>query len=154
MSPVSNPSETGRQRILRMSTERQAAPENAAVRSRIEGLAQAIRNKNIDELMTYYSQEVVVFDLMPPLDLRGAAAYRRNFERWFAAIDGPIDFEMKNLRVTQGAALAFCDFLSHITGKRPGGGQADYWVRVTSCFEKLDGQWLVTHEHISTPAKM
>ena len=25
------------------------------------------------------------------------------------------------------------------------------WVRVTVCFKKSDGKWLVTHEHVSAP---
>ena len=34
--------------------------------------------------MTFYANDVVVFDVRPPLDTRGADAYRQNFERWFA----------------------------------------------------------------------
>jgi ketosteroid isomerase-like protein len=41
-----------------------------------------------------------------------------------------------------------------VTGARAGGGRADYWVRVTSGWHKLHGQWVVAHEHISMPTMM
>jgi len=25
------------------------------------------------------------------------------------------------------------------------------WIRVTLCFGKVDGKWMVTHEHVSVP---
>jgi len=32
--------------------------------------------------------------------------------------------------------------------------KTDVWVRATVCFRKIDGQWKVTHEHISVPFDM
>ena len=135
------------QRILRMSPD--------GVFKRIDDLAQAIRDKNIDRLMTFYAHDVVVFDLRPPLDTRGAVVYRKNFERWFATFEGPIGFELKDLRIAQSERAAFCHYLGHITGARPGERKADYWVRGTTCFELQDEEgWLVSHEHISMPMPM
>jgi ketosteroid isomerase-like protein len=31
------------------------------------------------------------------------------------------------------------------------GEKTDYWVRVTSGFQKINGQWKITHEHVSLP---
>ena len=104
---------------------------------RVDELAQAIRDKNIDHLMTFYSPDVAVFDVRPPLDTRGTGEYRKNFERWFASFEGPLGFEFKDLRIAPGEGAAFT---------------SGYWVRGTTCFEQRDGRWLVTHEHISMPA--
>ena len=44
--------------------------------------------------------------------------------------------------------------LDHLTGTRTDGEKTDVWVRATVCFRKIDGQWKVTHEHISVPFDM
>ena len=128
--------------------------DDIAIRERIETLAQAIRNKNVDDVMTHYAPDVFVFDVMPPLETQGADFYRKNFERWFASIEGPIDYQMSELKISTSDSHAFCFFLGHVKGEKPGGEKVDYSVRVTSCFQKANGQWLIGHEHVSMPASM
>jgi ketosteroid isomerase-like protein len=143
------------QRILRMSLEGKTESSiESVLQKRIEALAQAIRDKDVDRVMTFYATDVMVFDVRPPLDVRGTSAYRKNFERWFASIEGPMGFDLKDLSITAGEGAAFCHYLGHVTGARPGDRKADYWVRGTSCFEKWHGHWLITHEHISMPTPM
>jgi ketosteroid isomerase-like protein len=145
--------ESDEQRIVSMSPDgKTRASITVVLRRRIEALAQAIRDKNLEHLMSFYASDVTVFDLRPPLDVRGAAAYRKNFERWFASFEGPMGFEIKNLRIVPGNGAAFCHYLSLVSGARPGGRTSGYWVRGTTCFERRDDEWLVTHEHISMPA--
>ena len=124
------------------------------VYERINSLAEAIRFKNVDLVMTHYAPDVLVFDLRPPLEVRGAVAYRKNFEKWFASMSGRIAFEMSDVHVYADETHAFCHSLSHVTGARAGGGRADYWVRVTSAWRKVRGEWVVAHEHISMPTLM
>jgi len=128
--------------------------DEAEIQQRIDSLAEAIRNKNLDQVMTHYTPDVVVYDLLPPLDVRGSRAYRKNFERWFASMSGRINYEMMDVRISASDTHAFCHALSHVTGARAGGGRSDYWVRVTSGWRKVHGQWLVAHEHISMPTMM
>jgi len=137
-----------------MPTTLTRAREDASVRERVASLAQAIREKDIDALMTHYAPDIVAYDVMPPPDVQGADEYRKNFERWFASMQGPIDYEMTDLRVSMSESHAFCHCRSHVKGTRKNGDKADYWVRVTTCFQKANGQWLVGHEHVSMPAKM
>jgi ketosteroid isomerase-like protein len=141
------------QRILSMTPHATTSSSiEAVLRKRVDELAQAIRDKNLDHLMTFYSPDVEVFDVQPPLNTRGAGEYRQNFERWFGSFEGPLGFEFKDLRVAPGEGAAFCHYLALVTGARPGGRTSGYWVRGTTCFEQRDGRWLVTHEHISMPA--
>lgn len=143
------------QRILSMTPDGLTdAPVQTVLRERIGELAEAIRNKNLERLLAFYAADVVAFDLRPPLDVRGANAYRTNFERWFASFEGPLGFELHNLRIVPGDGAAFCHYLGLVTGKRPDDRISGYWVRGTTCFERRDGQWLVTHEHISIPGTM
>jgi uncharacterized protein (TIGR02246 family) len=137
-----------------MPTSLRRATEDTSIHDRLESLAQAIRDKDIDAVMAHYAPDVVVFDVMPPLDVQGAADYRKNFERWFASLMGPINYQMNGLRISMSDSHAFCHFVAHVTGTSKTGEKADYWVRVTSCLQKANGQWLVAHEHVSMPASM
>lgn len=142
------------QRILRMTPDGKTAPSiEATLRKRIDELAEAIRDKDIDRLTTFYARDVVVFDVRPPLDTRGTDAYRQNFERWFAAFEGPLSFELHNLRIASSESTAFCHYLALVVGAKPG-RTTGYWARGTTCFERRDGEWLVTHEHISMPTSI
>jgi ketosteroid isomerase-like protein len=140
--------------LTRGAAERKAPRmKDAAVRQRVESLAQTIRDKNVDAVMTHYAPDVRVYDVYSPPETRGADAYRKNFERWFASMQGPIQYEMQDLDIRLGGGVAFCHCQSHVTGTRAG-EKADYWVRVTACLEEINGEWLVVHEHISMPAAM
>lgn len=141
------------QRILSMTPDGQAAASvDSILRRRINALAQAIGDRDLDQVMTFYARDVEVFDIRASLNTPGAAAYRSNFEHWFDSFEGPIGFEMHNLRIVPGESAAFCHYLALVTGARPGGRRSGYWVRGTTCFERRDSEWLVTHEHISSPA--
>jgi uncharacterized protein (TIGR02246 family) len=125
---------------------------DAEIRQRLDTLVQAIRDKDIEALMSHYAPDIVAYDLMPPPAVHGADAYRKNFERWFASMEGPIQYEISDLRVSMSDSHAFCHCLGHVQGTRAAEGKTDYWVRVTTCFQKANGQWLVGHEHVSMPA--
>jgi len=142
-------------RILSMSPHGVTGSSiEAVLRRRIEGIAQAIRDKDLERLMDFYARDVEVFDVRASLNVTGAAAYRNNFEHWFDSFEGPLTFELHNLRIVPGEGAAFCHYLALVSGARPGGRTSGYWVRGTTCFERRDGEWLVTHEHISQPAAM
>ena len=137
-----------------MAMPQKRISEDSAIRDRVESLARAIREKDIEAVMAHYAPDVVVYDLMPPLDVRSAADYRKNFERWFASMSGLIDYQMSDLRISMSESHAFSHGLGHVKGARKNGERVDYWVRVTTCFQKANGQWLVGHEHVSMPGMM
>jgi uncharacterized protein (TIGR02246 family) len=126
--------------------------EDAQIRERIDTLAQALRTKDIDALMAHYAPEVVTFDLMP-LQSPSADAYRKNFEAWFGSVQGPIDYEIRHLRIAMNGDVAFSHHLARVQSTRTSGEKNDYWVRVTAGLRKMNGRWMVTHEHISVPFK-
>ena len=128
--------------------------EDARIRECIDALTQALRAKDINALMALYAPDIVTFDVRPPLQVRGVDGYKKNFEAWFASVQGPIDYEMRDLRITVGDDVAFCYGLGHVRGTRTTGERADYWVRVTSGFQRISGQWLISHEHVSAPIDM
>jgi uncharacterized protein (TIGR02246 family) len=133
-----------------MPTTTTPTRDDVQIRARIDASAQALRAKDINALMAHYAPDVVVFDLMP-LQCLGVDAYRKNFEAWFASVHGPIDYQISDLRITMRDDVAFCHYLGRVKSTGTTGEKRDYRVRVTAGFQKMNGQWMVTHEHVSVP---
>ena len=122
------------------------------IRLMIDEWGSAVKDKDVDRLMMLYAPDVVVYDVPPPLQQKGADAHRLNFEKWFAGMPGLTTSAIRDLRIVAGENIAFAHCLNHISNAPPDGKTAvDNWVRVTVCFEKIGGEWQVTHEHLSMP---
>lgn len=104
--------------------------------------------------MSHYAADIVTFDLAPPLQYTGAAALKKSLEEWFPTFRGPVEYEIRDLNITASDEIAFCRSLNWISGTRTDGEQTDVWVRGTVCCRKIDGKWMVTHEHVSVPFYM
>jgi uncharacterized protein (TIGR02246 family) len=133
-----------------MPTTTNPTRNDSRIRERIDAWLQALRAKDINALMAHYAPDIVTFDLMP-LQSQGTDAYRKNFEAWFASVQGPIDYEIRDLRITMRDDVAFCHYLGRVKSTRTTGENNDYRARVTMGFQKMNGQWMVTHEHVSVP---
>jgi uncharacterized protein (TIGR02246 family) len=112
----------------------------------------ACRAKDIDRLMSLYADDIVYYDVVPPLQFAGAEEVRRNFLRFFDQYDGPIGLEIHDLNVVAKADLAFAHMLAINSGSRTSGPADAVHVRATVCCRRSAGQWLIAHEHISIPA--
>jgi len=134
--------------------EKKEAVTEALVRQRVEDWAKAVRAKDIDGVMSLYATNNVSFDLDPPLRYAGADNKRRAWQEFFAARTGPIAYEVREFNVTAHGELAFAHSLNHVSGTLAGGRTSDLWVRWTACFRRIDGVWLVVHDHVSVPADL
>jgi uncharacterized protein (TIGR02246 family) len=126
----------------------------SAVRALLDHQNEAIWNKDIDRLMSLFAPDIVYFDVVPPLQFVGAAALRGRFLDWFAGFKGPMKMEMRDLRVLARGDSAVACRLSRVTGTLQTGQEVGRWVRATSCCQRSNGGWLVTHEHISMPVDL
>lgn len=127
-----------------------AAPEDE-IRLVVESLMQAIRDKNADAIMDGYAPDVLAFDVVAPLELRGSDAVRQRLETWLTAYEGPIGCEIRDLEVEASGDLAFCSGYQRISGTMISRTQVDMWVRMTMGFRRIDGRWRITHAHLSDP---
>jgi ketosteroid isomerase-like protein len=50
--------------------------------------------------------------------------------------------------------VAFCHCLEHFQGTRASGEHEAFWTRSTVGLRKVDGTWMITHEHSSMPIPM
>jgi uncharacterized protein (TIGR02246 family) len=137
-----------------MATQQSTASDEAQIRQLIEQWGQALHAKDLNTLMSYYAPDILTFDILPPLQYQGVEAYRKNFEAWFAAVQGPIEYETCDLRIMTGEEVAFCHSLNRVRSTRTTGETTETWVRVTVGFRKIEGTWRITHEHVSVPCDM
>ena len=60
--------------------------------------------------------------------------------------------EVRDLTVTVGGDVAFCHSLDRLSATPHGAPEGfELWFRATICLRKIEGTWLITHEHNSTP---
>jgi uncharacterized protein (TIGR02246 family) len=137
-----------------MATEDSKTSNKARIMEMINNWVKAVRAKDVNGVMSFYAPDILLFDLAPPLSYRGADAYRKNWEEWFASWQGPIGYEMRDLSISAGDDVAFSHSLNRISGTRTNGEKTDVWVRATACFRKTDDKWLIEHEHVSVPFYM
>jgi uncharacterized protein (TIGR02246 family) len=123
----------------------------AEIRALMEERVAAIRDKNVERLIGGYAPDVVSFDVVEPLQYIGSDEIRKRMEEWFATFQGAIDIENSNLSIDAGEDVAYCHSLSHVSATTMDGGQLDMWWRETVCYRKIDGKWLITHQHSSVP---
>ena len=126
----------------------------AAIRQRVADGVEAVRARDIDAVMALYASNIVSFDIGPPLRYSGADHKRRAWQEVFAAYAGPIVYEVHALNVTTHGELAFAHSLNHVSGTLASGQISDFWLRWTACFRRIDGVWLVVHDHVSVPADL
>ena len=126
----------------------------ALIRQRVEDLAKALNAKDIEGVMSLYAPDLVSFDIVPPLWYVGADNKRRAWQEAFAAAPGPFAYEVHDLDVTTLGELAFVHSLNHVNATLASGHITDLWLRWTACFRRIDGVWLVVHDHASVPADL
>jgi uncharacterized protein (TIGR02246 family) len=126
-------------------------PDEAQIRALIDDRAQAVRDKNVNGAISSIAPGVLSFDVVNPLQQMGSDAAKKRAEQWFSSFEGPIGYEIRDLGITAGDNVAFSHGLSHVSATKTDGGQLDMWWRTTLCFRKIEGKWMVTHEHNSVP---
>ena len=126
----------------------------ALIRQRVEDAVKALNAKDIDGVMSLYAPNIVSFDIVPPLRYAGADNKRRAWQAFFAAHPGPVTYEVRDLTVTTQGDLAFVHSVNRVSGTLASGHTSELWVRWTACFRRIDGVWLVVHDHVSVPADL
>jgi ketosteroid isomerase-like protein len=114
----------------------------------------AIGARDIDRLMALYANDIVYFDLVPPLSYRGADALRARFLDWFGRWQSPIGPHHDDIEIAADGDVATAWMLIHATGTLATGDDVDYWVLTTNAFRRINGTWLITHEHVSLPVDL
>jgi len=128
-----------------------ATADGAQIRDLESRFAAAVAARDVDAIMKAYSADVFVFDLTPPRQYVGAAAYRDDWKAFVAGFNGPIQFTLSDVVVTTQGDVAYGHSIQHIAGVDPKGGKVDMTVRVSDVYRKSGANWLIVQEHVSVP---
>ena len=132
------------------------ADAQADIRALEDRFIAAVKAKDLDAIMKVYvpDQTLFVFDLVPPRQYVGAAAYRKDWQEFLDSFNGPITDELSDLDITADDNLAYGHSIQHVVGTDKQGTKLDLTVRVTDVYKKINGNWLVIHEHVSVPVDL
>src|SRR5260370_1919146 len=98
-----------------MAVEENKKNDEAAIQGLLDDCTRSLRDKNIEGVMSIYAQEVVSFDIVPPLRYMVADAFRKVWEEVFLVYQGPIDYEINDLNITMCDAVPFTPTLNRLS---------------------------------------
>lgn len=127
---------------------------DTGIEALLAGRSAAIWEKDLERLLSFYSADVVYFDLVPPLHYVGIEALRGRFRHWFGGFTGTIGQDIHDLVVTTSDDLAIASMLIRAGGQRADGAEVSFFVRATSSFQHANERWLINHEHVSLPVDL
>ena len=128
--------------------------DEARIRALEARFTAAVAAKDVGAIMNNYAPDVFVFDLVPPRQYVGVAAYGKDWRDFFAGFSGPVHLEISDLAVSTDGTIAYGHSIQHVSGADPSGGKVDITVRVTDIYRKIDGHWLIVQEHVSVPVDL
>jgi len=126
--------------------------EQSTIKTLLEDRSEAIRKKDLNQLMSYYSSDVVYFDI--PGQYIGSDALRGRFTNWFNSYEGEIIQDISDLDIKLNDTIAITSMLIRSGGTLKNGQEVKLQARTTSCYQKVNGGWLITHEHVSLPVDL
>jgi len=103
-----------------------------------------------DEAMKYFDDNIVLYDVFPGLQYKGAAAVRAHEDDFFGnATD--IKDEITDLDVVTDGKLGMARSIQHFTWKDKAGKPQEATLRVTDVYHRVNGEWKIFHSHVSAP---
>lgn len=128
--------------------------EEDAIRQALARLRDALRARDAQAFAASCTEDLLVFDLAPPLARSGAAEEARHLARWLANWQGPVEDELQDLRIHQGSDVAYATALSRLGANALDGERMELWSRATFGLRREGGTWRVAHRHASVPFHM
>ena len=127
--------------------------DEEAVRDLVESWAAAVHRGDMAGVLDRHDPGIVMYDVPPPEDgVRGIAAYEQTWPGFFRWQENAV-FEIVELDVVAGGDVAFAHALLRCGMPDELAEHPDHRLRVTVGLRKVDGRWVVTHEHHSFPAR-
>jgi uncharacterized protein (TIGR02246 family) len=117
------------------------------VRAVIENWAKAVSDGDRKAILAHHSDDVLMYDF--PAIVRGLDAYDRTWDFFFANPRGPISFVVRDMAVIADDEVAFASCEMHCDGTSA--GPVDF--RLTTGLRKIEGEWVIVHEHHSVPTE-
>ncbi len=119
-----------------------------AIRTLIEGWTDAICKGDIDRVLANRTDDIVMYDVPEPVQIKGIDAYKETWKLFFEHnAAGPDRFRLSEIQVVAGEIVAYAHGLLTV-----GGGAAH--CRLTLGLQRIDGAWKISHEHHTIPIEL
>ncbi|MEU8230398.1 nuclear transport factor 2 family protein [Actinoplanes sp. NPDC048967] len=129
--------------------------DTTEIRRVVRERAAAVAAKDAKAMVAHNAPDLIEYNLAPPLRQPSAGDDVAPVEKWLATFEGPMSMEVHDLEVTADGSVAFCTSLNRLTATPLGQPESfSLWFRATLGLRKVDGRWLVVHEHESVPFEM
>lgn len=126
--------------------------DEQAIRDVFTGWVDAVQSQNVEAVVANHDKGIVMFDVPPPYNgIRGIDDYRDTWQPFFEFIAQGAEFTVVELDVVAGADVAFAYALLRCGTQQMFAENPDNRLRVTVGLRKVDGRWLIAHEHHSFP---
>jgi ketosteroid isomerase-like protein len=132
-----------------------ATTDEIRIRSLLEAWADAVRRHDLQAILAHHDPDMVMFDLPPPLQCKGIQAYEQTWDLMFRYHKAGTPFDFRELEVTAGQDVAFAAAILWC-GPDSSSNPADklgFLFRLTVGLRKIAGDWRISHEHHSLPAR-
>jgi uncharacterized protein (TIGR02246 family) len=134
---------------------RQSGTAEKDIRTLIEAWADAVRRHDYAATLAHHDEDIVMFDVPPPLQSQGMDEYKKTWDLFFRYHKPSQAFDIEELAITAGEDVAFAVAIMRcgsatVSGPPVEGG---FLFRLTVGLRKVDGAWRIAHEHHSVPAE-
>src|SRR4051794_36150033 len=85
----------------------QAGTAENQIKAVIEAWADAVRQHDFSVFLPHHEQDVVMFDVPPPLQSRGIDEYKKTWDLFFRYHKPSQAFDIEELAITAGKDVAF-----------------------------------------------
>jgi ketosteroid isomerase-like protein len=107
--------------------------------------------KNPRRVTICYSDDLFAYDVGPPCQYVGAAAFQKAWQGFPGMFKGPINAEVNDLVINSDGEIAYSRSVHHVSGTTNESKPFDSTFRITDVYRKSHGKWVIVQEHISLP---
>lgn len=125
--------------------------DETAIRTIIENWSVAVEAKNLDGIVADYAEDAVLFDAIPPYKIVGKQAIREAWANCLPFFPEQFRSEHSDIVLYVSGDLAVMHGLHHFVPTPADHPSGQTWMRVTVCYQRIDGAWKSVHDHISIP---
>jgi ketosteroid isomerase-like protein len=121
------------------------ASTQSEISALLDSRSEAVRIKDIDRLMSFYSPDIVLFDVVPGLQYTGSAALRPRVLEWFDGFRS-FDQEVRDLNILASADIAVAYVLVRAGVTLKLGARSDIgYGQPVAANGQITGGWLRTN---------
>jgi len=133
---------------------RQGGTAEGQIKAIIDAWADAVRRHDLSGILAHHEQDIVMFDVPPPLQSRGMDEYKKTWDLFFRYHTPSQAFDIEELAITAGEDVAFAVAIMRCGSATVSGPPAEggFQFRLTIGLRNIDGDWRIAHEHHSVPS--